>query len=111
MSLRNQALANSINLLLAALARTRDERKFRWTYTQIARLATLLARKDYYVSRILWIMELFDRDHPALEVTKKILYRTNPHHRKTAEAIPAKTNPIKTLPILMALLEFSLRSE
>ncbi len=73
MSLRNQALANSINLLLAALARTKDEKKFRWTYTQIARLATLLARKDYYVSTIQWIKELFDRDHPALEVTKKIL--------------------------------------
>ena len=83
MSLRNQALANSINLLLAALARTRDEKKFRWTYTQIARLAILLARKDYYVSKIQWIKELFDRDHPSLEVTRKILTRTNPHHRKT----------------------------
>jgi MoaA/NifB/PqqE/SkfB family radical SAM enzyme len=83
MSLRNQAIANSINLLLAALARTRDEKKFRWTYTQVARLAVLLAKKDYYVDRINWIKDLFDRDHPALEVTRKILTRTNPHHRKT----------------------------
>jgi MoaA/NifB/PqqE/SkfB family radical SAM enzyme len=83
MSLRNQAIANSINLLLAALSRTTDEKKFRWTYTQIARLATLLARKDYYVERINWIRDLFDQNHPSLEVTKKILYRTNPHHRKT----------------------------
>ena len=83
MSLRNQAIANSINLLLAALSRTHDEKKFRWTYTQIARLAALLARKDYYVDRINWIRDLFDQNHPSLEVTKKILYRTNPHHRKT----------------------------
>ena len=65
MSVRNQAMANSINLLLAALSRTTDEKKFRWTYTQIARLAVLLAKKDYYVDRINWIRDLFDRDHPG----------------------------------------------
>jgi MoaA/NifB/PqqE/SkfB family radical SAM enzyme len=83
MSLRNQAIANSINLLLAVLARTRDEKKFRWTYTQIARLATILSKKDYYVERINWIKDLFDQDHPALEATRNLLTRTNPHHRKT----------------------------
>jgi len=81
--MKQNLFIHAINLLFAALARIRNERLFRWSYSLIALLAEKLVKKDYYVRRIRWIKEKFDTNHPSLTVTKKILQGTNPHHRKT----------------------------
>jgi MoaA/NifB/PqqE/SkfB family radical SAM enzyme len=81
--MKQNLLIYSINVLFAALARIRNERVFRWSYSLIAFLAEKLVSKDYYVKKIRCIKEDFDNNHPSLTVTKNMLRGTNPNHRKT----------------------------
>jgi MoaA/NifB/PqqE/SkfB family radical SAM enzyme len=76
-------LVFGLNLLFASLSWIRSERLFRWSYSLIAVLAEKLVRKENYVRKIRWIRGLFDRRHPSLEATRKILRGTHPHHRRT----------------------------
>ena len=80
---KQNMLIQTLSLLFACLGRFRSERAFRWAYSLIALLAEKLAKKDYYVKKIRWIKGLFDRNHPSLTVTRKILRGTNPHHRRS----------------------------
>ncbi len=81
--IKQYLLVHALNSLFAILARIRSERAFMWSYWLIAFLAEKLVKKDYYVAKIRWIKEKFDSKHPSLNVTKKILHGTNPHHRNT----------------------------
>jgi MoaA/NifB/PqqE/SkfB family radical SAM enzyme len=80
---KQAVLIQIICLLFALLARIRNDRLFRLAYAALALLAARLVKKDYYVATIYWIKKLFDRNHPSLTVTRNILRRTNPHHRRT----------------------------
>lgn len=82
-NLKRTVLIHALNGLFAVLARIDSGRLFRWAYHLIAFLAKKLVKRDYYVEKIQWIRDLFDRDHPSLTVIRKILKATNPHHRKT----------------------------
>ena len=80
--LRLQVFA--IDRLMAGLAHlTYHDRLFRFTYRAVAKLAERLAKKDYYVRKIRWIRDLFDRDHPSINIARRFLRHPNPHHRKT----------------------------
>ena len=70
-NIKQNLLIFSLNLLFAALARIRNDRVFRWSYSLIALLAEKLVKKDYYIKKIRWIKEKFDSNHPSLTVTKK----------------------------------------
>ncbi len=74
----------SANLLMAILAHlTHNEKIFKFTYRSIAKLAEEIAQKDYYIEKIRWIRDLFDQDHPSVNIAKRLLRYPNPHHRKT----------------------------
>jgi len=80
--IKQRLLVYVLNILFVALAWIRNEKAFRWSYKFIAFLAERLARKDYYITKIRWVKEKFDSNHPSLTVTKQILRGTNPLHRK-----------------------------
>jgi len=48
----------------------------------ITRLAESLVGKEYYVREIRRIRQMFQRQHPVLEVTRRILRRTHPNQRR-----------------------------
>jgi MoaA/NifB/PqqE/SkfB family radical SAM enzyme len=74
----------AIDLMMAALGTlTENHKLFKITYRMVARLAEEVAQKDYYVRKIRWIRDLFDRDHPSINIAKRFLRYPNPHHRKT----------------------------
>jgi len=83
LNLKQRILVHALDLLFALLAHIRNDQLFRWAYHLLALLAERLVRKDYYVAKIRWIRDLFDRNHPSLAVTRRILRGTNPHHRRT----------------------------
>ncbi|MBW1680647.1 MAG: radical SAM protein [Deltaproteobacteria bacterium] len=76
-------LVGLLSGLFGILSLIRNDSLFRRAYSAIAWLAERLVRKDYYIEKIRWIKGLFDEGHPSLQVTKKILRGTNPHHRRT----------------------------
>jgi len=82
-SIKQNFLIYALNFLFATLSWIRNESVFKWSYSLIAWLAEKLVKKDYYIEKIRWIKGLFDSSHPSLTVTKKILWATNPYHRKT----------------------------
>ena len=73
----------AINLLMAGLAHLTNDTLFKLTYRTVAKLAEKVAQKDYYIRWIRRIRDLFDQEHPSLEITKKLLRYPNPHHRRT----------------------------
>ncbi|MCP4748485.1 MAG: radical SAM protein [Desulfobacteraceae bacterium] len=76
-------MIQAICLLFSLLAALRNDALFQKIYTLMAFLAASLAKKDYYAEKIYWVKRLFDRNHPSLTVTRKILQQTNPRHRRT----------------------------
>ena len=82
-SIKQNFLIHALNFLFATLSWIKNEVVFRWFYSLLAWLAEKLVKKDYYVKKIRWIKGLFDSNHPSLTATKKILWATNPYHRKT----------------------------
>ncbi|HBD08131.1 MAG TPA: hypothetical protein DCZ69_07690, partial [Syntrophobacteraceae bacterium] len=73
-----------IDLMMATLGYlTENDKLFKITYRMLAKLAEEVAQKDYYVRKIRWIRDLFDQDHPSVNIAKRFLSYPNPHHRKT----------------------------
>ena len=79
---KEKLLIQAICFLFALLAAIRNDRLFKHAYAVLAFPAAKLVKKDYYVDTIYWIKKLFDRNHPSLAVTRKILQQTNPNHRR-----------------------------
>ena len=49
---------------------------------RLTRLAEKIPQKDSYRDKIKWIRELFQRDHPSLEISKRLLRETNLKQRE-----------------------------
>jgi MoaA/NifB/PqqE/SkfB family radical SAM enzyme len=81
-TIKKSIMLQFLNLLFAATSSIRDEKAFRMAYSFATYLSKKIVRKDYYVAQIERIKELFDNNHPSLDVTKKILRNINPHQRK-----------------------------
>jgi MoaA/NifB/PqqE/SkfB family radical SAM enzyme len=62
---------------LSLLANTSKENLVRLTY-----LAEKIPQKETYREKIRWIRTLFQTDHPALTIARRVLSETHPHHRK-----------------------------
>jgi MoaA/NifB/PqqE/SkfB family radical SAM enzyme len=62
---------------LSLLANTSKENLVRLTH-----LAEKIPQKETYREKIRWIRTLFQTDHPALTIARRILSETHPHHRK-----------------------------
>ena len=50
---------------------------------RLTRLAEKIPRKDSYREKIEWVRELFERDHPVLELARRFIKETNPKQRGT----------------------------
>jgi len=50
---------------------------------RLTRLAEKIPQKDSYREKIEWIRELFERDHPALQLARRFIKETNPKQRET----------------------------
>jgi MoaA/NifB/PqqE/SkfB family radical SAM enzyme len=59
------------------LANASKENLIRLTY-----LAEKIPKKESYREKIRWIRTLFQIDHPALTIARRVLKETHPHHRK-----------------------------
>jgi MoaA/NifB/PqqE/SkfB family radical SAM enzyme len=59
------------------LANTSKENLVRLTY-----LAEKIPQKDAYQEKIRWIRNLFQTDHPAASIARRVLNETHPHHRE-----------------------------
>jgi MoaA/NifB/PqqE/SkfB family radical SAM enzyme len=75
--IRNYTLSQVISGLVGALGNSSDQNLIRMTY-----LAEKVAQKDYYRRQIRRIRSLFESQHPALTVAKRIMQETNPLHRR-----------------------------
>jgi MoaA/NifB/PqqE/SkfB family radical SAM enzyme len=62
---------------LSLLANTSKENLVRLTH-----LAEKIPQKETYREKIRWIRTLFETDHPALTIARRVLSETHPHHRK-----------------------------
>jgi MoaA/NifB/PqqE/SkfB family radical SAM enzyme len=62
---------------LSLLANASKENLVRVTY-----LAEKIPQKETYREKIRWIRTLFQTDHPALTIARRVLSETHPHHRK-----------------------------
>ena len=62
---------------LSLLANTSKENLVRLTH-----LAEKIPQKETYREKIRWIRTLFQTDHPALTIARRVLSETHPHHRK-----------------------------
>jgi MoaA/NifB/PqqE/SkfB family radical SAM enzyme len=62
---------------LSLLANTSKENLVRLTH-----LAEKIPQKESYREKIRWIRTLFQTDHPALTIARRVLSETHPHHRK-----------------------------
>ena len=62
---------------LSLLANASTENLIRLTY-----LAEKIPQKESYQEKIQWIRNLFQTNHPALTIAKRVLNETHPHHRK-----------------------------
>lgn len=49
---------------------------------RLARIAEKIPQKDSYCEKIKWIRELFERDHPSLEIAQRILRESNLKQRE-----------------------------
>ena len=61
---------------LSLLANTSKENLIRLTY-----LAEKIPQKQSYQEKIQWIRSLFETDHPALAIARRLLNEAHPHHR------------------------------
>jgi hypothetical protein len=59
------------------LANASTENLIRLTY-----LAEKIPQKETYREKIRWIRTLFQTDHPGLEIARRVLGGTHPHHRR-----------------------------
>jgi MoaA/NifB/PqqE/SkfB family radical SAM enzyme len=59
------------------LANASKENLIRLTY-----LAEKIPQKESYREKIRWIRTLFQTNHPGLEIARRVLNETHPHHRK-----------------------------
>ena len=75
--MKHYSLEKFTTSALSLLANASDEQLIRLTY-----LAERIPRKEAYRRKIRWIRELFKGRHPGLQLAKRILRETNPHHRK-----------------------------
>jgi MoaA/NifB/PqqE/SkfB family radical SAM enzyme len=64
---------------MVLLARGSDKNMIRLTY-----LAERITKRDHYLRQIRKIRTLFEEGNPALEVAKRIIRQSHPHHRKRA---------------------------
>src|SRR5512139_1730005 len=62
---------------LSLLAGASKENLIRLTH-----LAEKIPKKEAYREKIRWIRTLFQTDHPALTIARRVLSETHPHHRK-----------------------------
>ena len=62
---------------LSLLANSSKENLVRLTY-----LAEKIPKKEAYREKIRWIRTLFQTDHPALTIARRVLSETHPHHRR-----------------------------
>src|SRR5512139_331022 len=62
---------------LSLLANASTENLIRLTY-----LAEKIPQKESYREKIRWIRTLFQTDHPALTIARRVLNEIHPHHRK-----------------------------
>ncbi len=62
---------------LSLLANTSKENLIRLSY-----LAERIPHKESYREKIRWIRTLFQNDHPALTIARRLLNETHPYHRK-----------------------------
>ena len=49
---------------------------------RLTRLAEKIPQKDSYRKKIQWIRELFQKDHPSLDIARRLLRETNPKQRE-----------------------------
>lgn len=75
--LKRISLVKFITLALSLLSNSSKENLIRFT-----RLAEKIPQKDSYREKIGWIRELFQRDHPSLEIARRILSESNPKQRE-----------------------------
>lgn len=75
--IRNCTLTWLINLFMVLLARGSDKNMIRLTY-----LAEKITKREHYLRQIRKIRKLFQEGHPTLEVAKKIIRQSHPHHRR-----------------------------
>lgn len=76
--LKRISLIKFSTLALSLLSSSSKENLIRLT-----RLAEKIPQKDSYREKIEWVRELFDRDHPILELTRRFIKETNPKQRET----------------------------
>jgi len=75
--MKHYSLEKFATKAVSLLANASDEQLIRLTY-----LAEGIPRKESYRRKIRWIRELFKQRHPGLQLAKRILKETNPHHRR-----------------------------
>jgi MoaA/NifB/PqqE/SkfB family radical SAM enzyme len=75
--MKHYSLEKFTTSALSLLANASDEQLIRLTH-----LAEKIPRKESYRRKIRWIRELFKGKHPGLQVAKRIVKETNPHHRR-----------------------------
>ena len=75
--MKHYSLEKLTTSALSLLANASDEQLIRLTH-----LAEKIPRKESYRRKIRWIRELFKQRHPGLQLAKRILKETNPHHRR-----------------------------
>lgn len=75
--LKRASLIKFSSLALSLLSNRSKENLIRFT-----RLAEKIPQKDSYREKIGWIRELFQRDHPSLEIARRILSESNPKQRE-----------------------------
>jgi MoaA/NifB/PqqE/SkfB family radical SAM enzyme len=94
--MKNYSLEKFMTSAFSLLANASDEQLIRLTH-----LAEKIPRKDSYRRKIRWIRELFKQRHPGLQLAKRIVKETNPHHRKKIE-FEAKTGVYPPDTLLMS---------
>ena len=75
--LKRISLIKFTTLSLSLLSSSSKENLLRLT-----RLAEKIPQKDSYRDKIKWIRELFQRDHPSLEISQRLLRETNLKQRE-----------------------------
>lgn len=74
---KRDSLIKFSTLTLSLLSTTSKENLIRLTH-----VAERIPRKESYRKKIEWIRELFKRDHPSLEIARRILNESNPNQRE-----------------------------
>jgi len=74
---KKYTMTQAVDTMLGMLGNSSDENLIRLTY-----LAESLAKRDYYISTIRWIRQLFKDGHPSLALAKNMMRDTHPNVRK-----------------------------